>query len=172
MGLGNPGVAYDSTYHNLGFEAIQYVKNKIDEEAPWQKDSALFGSYAKTQNIIFVKPETYMNKSGMAAKAALKKFHANPEALIVIHDESDLRVGEFKLSFNRGAAGHHGIESIINSLGTKEFWRLRIGFQPQEKKRMPASELVLKKIKPADKKTLKAVYEEVAQAIAKFTKNE
>jgi len=90
-----------------------------------------------------------MNESGKAVKEAVKYFRAKPEEILIIHDDSDIELGKYKISFGRGSAGHQGVESIIKSLGTKNFWRLRIGIRRTKRKK--AGEFVLKKITPADK---------------------
>lgn len=100
-------------------------------------------------------------------KKALKKHGAKPEEVLIVHDDSDIALGNFKLSFGRGSAGHKGVESIINALGTKNFWRLRLGIRPQERggleaARKKAEEFVLRKISAKDRKTLGEVFEKTA----------
>jgi len=102
-----------------------------------------------------------MNESGGFVKKMLRKKGVRPEALLVIHDDSDLNLGSFKLSFGRGSAGHKGAESVIRTLGTKDFWRLRIGIRPIVGRRKKAGEFVLKKISAKDKKTLESVFAEI-----------
>jgi len=140
IGLGNPGKKYEKTYHNVGFLAIDFLTKNSPIPKP-------------------LKSNVYMNLSGNFVRLALKKYKAKPEELLVVHDDSDIALGDYKISFNRGAAGHKGIESIIKHLGTKKFYRLRIGVQPQEF-RIRAEKIVLKKIKPQELKILNKVFEE------------
>ena len=118
IGLGNPDKKYMNTYHNVGFLAIDYfAKNPPSAKS-------------QTSNYKLLKSDTYMNVSGFFAQRMMKKHGAKPEQLLIIHDDSDILLGEYKLSFSRGAAGHHGVESVIKSLKTNSFWRLRIGIRP------------------------------------------
>ncbi|MEK7555167.1 MAG: aminoacyl-tRNA hydrolase [Patescibacteria group bacterium] len=137
IGLGNPGKTYAHTYHNAGHQFAEYARET------WDGGPAILIS------------DVFMNASGSAVLAALKKYRVKPEELLVAHDDSDLALGSVKVSFGRGAAGHHGIESIIAALHTNRFWRARIGIRPREEKiRMKASELVLKKVSRVAKSLL------------------
>lgn len=110
IGLGNPGAEYEKTYHNVGFAAIDY--------------------FAKNPpNSKLLKSGVYMNQSGGFVKKTLKKYKAKPEELLIIHDDSDIELGKYKISFGRGAAGHKGVQSIVDAIGSKDFWRLRIGIR-------------------------------------------
>ena len=167
IGLGNPGSRYASTYHNVGFLAVDYfAKNpsisnfnfQISKQIPkFQNPKSKNFEYLKINGLILIKPLVFMNESGKAVAASLKYFSARAGEILVIHDDSDIKFGKMKLSFGRGAAGHHGVESIISNLKTKNFWRLRIGIRPEASsvKRQASSkkagEFVLKKITPADK---------------------
>lgn len=167
VGLGNPGKDYEQTYHNVGFLAVDYFISKIGHSTP-KKINAKKIEYAEYQNVIFVKPLTYMNESGIAIKNAMKYFRVTPEELLVIHDDSDIAIGEYKLSFERGAGGHRGIESAINYLKTKKFWRLRIGIRPPlpaGAARKKAEEFVLKRISPAHHKLLIAAFASIAKEV-------
>ncbi|OGY62920.1 MAG: hypothetical protein A2745_02625 [Candidatus Harrisonbacteria bacterium RIFCSPHIGHO2_01_FULL_44_13] len=144
IGLGNPDPKYQNTYHNVGHLFIDYLTKS---------------SQLKTKNL---KTDVYMNESGRFVARTLKKHNANPKELLIVHDDSDLGLGTYKLQFGRGAAGHHGIENVIKVLKTKNFWRLRIGIRPpQEKTRQRAEKFVLKKISTADKKSLEGVFEKL-----------
>lgn len=106
-----------------------------------------------------------MNQSGNFVKTILNKYKINPEKLLIAQDDSDIEIGKYKLSFGRGSAGHKGIESIIKSLKTKNFWRLRIGIRKTTKGERPkAEDFVLKKISAFDYKKLESVFKE-AKAI-------
>jgi PTH1 family peptidyl-tRNA hydrolase len=142
IGLGNPEKKYEKTYHNVGILFVE--KNK----------KSLVPSF---QCLV---SNTHMNESGLFVIEQMKNTNLKPENLLIAHDDSDLKIGEYKLDFGRSAAGHHGVESVISSLGTKEFWRLRVGIRPQnEEVRAKAEEFVLKKISAEDKKLLEGVFE-------------
>lgn len=115
---------------------------------------------AKDKKFVIVLPETFMNKSGNAAGNAARFFKVKPKNIVVLHDDADLELGRTKLSFNRHAAGHKGVESVKRALKSWEFWRLRIGIQ--KKRRVDAMKLVLQKFAPAEdlalKKTQKKIF--------------
>ncbi|MFA5083808.1 MAG: aminoacyl-tRNA hydrolase [Candidatus Paceibacterota bacterium] len=192
IGLGNPGAKYAPTYHNAGKLAIAYLMETAAEtmtlvQKGKQKNFEYF-KFADGGSLIFVQPLTFMNESGKAVAACLKYFGVKPKETLVIHDDSDIGLGESKLSFGRGAAGHHGIESIIDNLKTDKFWRLRIGIRKKGKEgtkrkeaglpadfvgrrrlrrpkaeayRTKAGEMVLRKISPADNLILKKVIKDL-----------
>lgn len=166
-GLGNPGNEYENTYHNVGFLAVDYFINKVKKLSLKNLKGKNF-EYAENGNTIFVRPLTFMNESGTAIKNSLKYFKASPNELLVMHDDSDILLGEYKLSFERGSGGHKGIESIIANLKTNKFWRIRIGIRPPSRSGMPrkkALEFVLKNISPAHKRLLMSVFADVAKQI-------
>ncbi len=154
VGLGNPGPDYEDTYHNVGSMAVKAIARDL----AWKPHKKLFMS-ASADDTSFVIPLTFMNESGKAVKEALKKIGAGAKDLIVIHDESDLPLGTYKISVGRGAAGHKGVQSIMDSLHAKDFTRIRIGVRdPKEKKRKKAEEFILKKISAKDVRVLKGVF--------------
>ncbi len=166
-GLGNPGKEYENTYHNVGFLAVDYFINKVKRLSLKTLKEKRF-EYAENGNAIFIKPTTYMNESGTAVKNSLRYFKASPDELLIIHDDSDIQIGEYKLSFERGSGGHKGIESIISNLKTNRFWRIRIGIRPPSRKDAPrkkAVEFVLKNISPAHKRQLMSVFAAIAKQI-------
>lgn len=155
VGLGNPGSDYENSYHNAGFLALKLLSNNAPE-ADWRQAKKF--SYLKTNRFILVKPETFMNESGNAIREALKYFKFKRLELLVVHDDSDLESGKWKLSFGRSAAGHRGIESAILSVKSLDFWRARIGVRNRKGK---AGDFVLKKISPIDRKNLTAAFREL-----------
>lgn len=107
-----------------------------------------------------------MNVSGEFVKSVMKKYGARPGEILVAHDDADILLGKYKISLNRGSAGHKGVQSIIDRIGTKNFWRLRIGIRPESEKR-EASLFVLSKLKPSEQKKMALVFEEVCELIDK-----
>ncbi|OWK26878.1 MAG: aminoacyl-tRNA hydrolase [Parcubacteria group bacterium GW2011_GWA2_38_13b] len=140
-GLGNSSIKYNNTRHNVGFKTIDQIQENwktIYNFSEW-KLSPKFngelseGKIAKTK-IILVKPTTYMNNSGIAVKKIVE-FNKIPYGdVFIIHDDFDLPFGKIKKSYGRGSAGHKGAESIITTLKTKNFTRIRIGINPADKK--------------------------------------
>jgi peptidyl-tRNA hydrolase, PTH1 family len=156
IGLGNPEEKYKNTYHNAGKLAVQYFKELLNSKF-----------YILNSNV-------YMNLSGSFVAGALKKKGAGPEELLLVHDDSDLELGSYKIDFARGAAGHKGVESVIKALGTKNFWRLRIGIRPAKpkslisrlKRRKKAGDFVLKTISKKDLEILENTFEEISRRFA------
>ena len=139
VGLGNPGTKYSLTKHNFGF----WVLDKIIEKSSlkWQ---AGYGDYiyAKDNNIIFAKPTTLMNHSGVAIKDLCN--HYNQSELIIVYDDIDLLLGSIRFKESGGTGGHKGIESIIYQLETEDFHRLKIGIALDDISMRPSEHYVLK----------------------------
>jgi PTH1 family peptidyl-tRNA hydrolase len=133
VGLGNPGEKYDSTRHNLGFVVLDHLLKKYEpvKESSWddnKKTKSLIKKVTIGNNsALLSKPLTYMNNSGMAVSLLLEYFKVKPEELIVIHDDLDLPMGKIQVRFGGGSAGHNGLESIIASIKTDKFLRIRMG---------------------------------------------
>jgi len=134
LGLGNPGPRYETTRHNAGFLVIDTLTEKHRIPLDQHQHRALCGrGEVEGCPVVVSKAMTYMNESGVAAKALLKALDIPPERMIVVHDEIDLPLGKIKRKFKGGDAGHGGIGSIIEKLGTGEFARFRIGVgRPEE----------------------------------------
>ena len=155
LGLGNPGQRFESTYHNAGYLFIDYLVHKLNLEEKGESGSKKALIYFKYKEKFFCKSLAFMNLSGVALKDALKIRKVRPEEILIAHDDSDIKIGSYKLSIGKNSAGHKGVDSIIKTLGSKNFWRLRIGIRPaNEKKRSKAETFVLKKINPAHRKIL------------------
>lgn len=169
IGLGNPTKQYENTYHNIGELTINYILKKIKNYIIFQKSEDLFEYFLVKINkrkIYFVLPKTYMNDSGRAIFAILKKFKVQPENILIIQDDSDLYVGNYKYAFNGSSAGHHGIESIFNILKYKNFWRLRIGIRPTHFLRaVKAEKFVLEKISYQDKKIFYSLFDKFIEKL-------
>lgn len=128
VGLGNPGKQYLTSRHNIGFVIVDSFIAAADAESTHVKVPELIGEVQRLGvNNLFLKPTSYMNNSGKEVEKLLSFFKISHEDMLVVHDDVDLSLGEVKLEFGRGSAGHRGVESIINSLGTKDFNRLRVG---------------------------------------------
>lgn len=130
IGLGNPDEEYMNTRHNIGFMFVDYLAKKLEaDEFEFNKKLNAFTAKAKLDKsvVILAKPQTYVNKSGEAV-AKLKNFYkVKPENITIAQDDLDIDFGSVKNSFDKNSGGHKGIESIIKSLKTKKFWRLRFG---------------------------------------------
>ena len=129
VGLGNPGAKYEKTRHNAGFWWVDLVAHLA--RASFKRESRFQGAAGKAVSaqgdIWFLKPETFMNLSGQAVAALASYYKISANEILVAHDELDLPPGGVKLKFGGGLSGHNGLKSIAASLGTKDFWRLRLG---------------------------------------------
>jgi PTH1 family peptidyl-tRNA hydrolase len=165
VGLGNPGAEYENTYHNVGALAVASIAAGNDGDIAWQSYRRLFRA-APNGNLIFIRPLTFMNESGRAVREAMRAFAVTPENVILVHDDSDLPIGTWKWSYGRGAAGHHGVESVIASIGTDRFGRVRIGIRPpREHVREKAETFVLKNISKTSMRNFEGLFREIADAL-------
>jgi PTH1 family peptidyl-tRNA hydrolase len=132
VGLGNPGSQYDWTPHNIGFLAIDVIAERagIRVTRPESKSQVGVGKLAG-EDVVLAKPQTFMNLSGGAVRMLLERYECGPEDLIVLSDEAMLPWGMLRIRERGSAGGHNGLNSIIGSLGTNEFIRIRLGVQPE-----------------------------------------
>ncbi len=160
IGLGNPEKKYQNTYHNVGYQFIDYLISKTTS-AKFQVPNSKPFKFLKLKNLILVRPLVPMNQSGIAVKAALNYFNLQLKQMLIVQDDSDIQLGKFKLSFNRGSAGHLGIESIFKHLNTKKIYRLRIGIRSKNQTEQ-AGKFVLKKINQKQRQELIHLFEQVS----------
>ena len=125
VGLGNPDEKHITTRHNSGFLILDNIAKTMDLHFVYKK--RLLSEIADNKKFLLVKPQTFMNNSGLAIAKILSFYKVDKEDLIVIHDDADLSFGEYKIQYQSGSAGHHGVESIIQNLGSRDFWRVRVG---------------------------------------------
>jgi PTH1 family peptidyl-tRNA hydrolase len=130
VGLWNPGSRYDGTRHNIGGDVV--VELARTEDATLRRaPQGIRADVAQLQldgaRLVLAVPRTFMNESGQAVAPLLRYYTVDPGDLLVVHDDIDLEFGKMRVQTDRGAGGHNGIRSIIQSLGTRDFWRLRIG---------------------------------------------
>jgi len=135
VGLGNPGIEYQFTPHNLGFLVIDRIAEQAKIEVRNRQCRALTAkAVIGPETVLLVKPETFMNLSGLSVRELMAEHDAKPETdLIVIQDELDFPLGTVRIHRNRSSAGHNGIESVIGAVGTKDFLRIRMGVAPERK---------------------------------------
>jgi PTH1 family peptidyl-tRNA hydrolase len=128
VGLGNPGKKYERTRHNAGYWWTEKVAHEA--KAAFRADAKFFGRIAKISHpadIWLLMPDTYMNNSGRAVSAVSTFFKIEPREILVAHDELDLTPGVARLKFGGGTSGHNGLKDIAEFIGSKDFWRLRLG---------------------------------------------
>jgi len=125
VGLGNSGDKYLYNRHNVGFMLVDKLAEKLGVK--WEDSSKFKAKIAKKDDFILIKPMDFMNNSGEPVSLVMNFYKMLPNELTVVHDDIDLDFEDVKKQLASGSAGHKGVESIISSLGTKEFWRVRVG---------------------------------------------
>lgn len=145
VGLGNPGPEYAATRHNLGFMVTDRLAGAWS--ASWR--SKFSGRLAEARDgdlrVALLQPQTYMNLSGRSVAAAMRFYKLEPSALVVVHDEIDLALGDVRAKFGGGLAGHNGLRSLREHLGTADFARVRIGVgRPERGVQIPVADWVLR----------------------------
>ncbi len=155
VGLGNPGQEYEKTRHNYGWMLIDGLVQELG--ATWREDKKFKALIAQSGDLFFLKPSTFMNCSGQSVEAVMAYYKLLPKTaglfkvkdadlssvLTVIHDELDLPLGEWKFSTDSRSGGHRGVQSIIDHLKTKNFRRLRLGINTEQRKFIPTDKFVL-----------------------------
>jgi peptidyl-tRNA hydrolase, PTH1 family len=150
-GLGNPGREYARNRHNVGWMVVEELARR--HGGSWR--SKFNGQLAEVRidghKVALLKPETYMNDSGRSIQAAAKFFKVNPDAVLVVHDEGDFELGRLQARIGGGLAGHNGLRSIAQQLGTPDFMRLRVGVgRPERGDPRPLADFVLSDFRPED----------------------
>ncbi len=189
IGLGNPGKKYEFTRHNVGFMAVDKLREvwnfpefefnkkfnaEISEGILFlssQANPASAGEVEGSNKILMVKPRTFMNLSGEAVKKILDFYKLTSVDIIVIHDDLDIELGKYKISENSRSAGHNGVQNIIDRLGTQNFKRIRIGIEDEEKRKnrlTPSDEFVLQNFTSSENKIIQKISGEIIFSIQKI----
>jgi peptidyl-tRNA hydrolase, PTH1 family len=166
VGLGNPGIEYQFTPHNLGFLAIDRIANECGVEMQNRQCRALTArAEVAGEQVLLAKPETFMNLSGISVRELVIKHEIRPESdLIVIYDELDFPLGMIRIRQRGSSAGHNGMKSIIGALGTQEFLRIRLGIAP-ERKILDGVKFVLTPFRKAQLKKVDEILDNAAEAV-------
>ncbi|MFH0852314.1 MAG: aminoacyl-tRNA hydrolase [bacterium] len=177
IGLGNPGTKYERTRHNFGFLAIDCFHKNFPGLEPWSMDKSANALMSKGQtgdeHLILAKPQTFMNLSGTAAANLANFYKISTQDIWVVHDDYDLPLGIIRLSRGASCAGHKGVRSIIEALGTKDFVRIRLGIHPVGKtffsvlfkKMLSIEKFVLKNFDKQEQKTAEEITQKTSQTI-------
>lgn len=170
VGLGNPGKEYENNRHNVGFMLVDYLAQLLSNNSPqFFTDKYLNAQIYKTDQIIFAKPNTFMNNSGVAVKQVVSRFmfHVLSD-LIVAHDDLDIPLGKFKIQMANGPKLHNGIDSIEAHLKTKEFYRIRIGVENRDpERRIPGETYVLQNFTPEEMKIVMDTFPKIYERLQK-----
>jgi len=159
VGLGNPGIEYQFTPHNMGFLAIDRIAGECGVEVRNRMARALTArAQIGSETVLLAKPETFMNLSGVSVRELVAKHELSPEKdLVVIYDELDLPLGTMRIRQRGSSAGHNGIQSIIGALGTQEIARIRLGIAPERE--------ILRPFRKAQLKVVDEVLDRAAEAV-------
>jgi PTH1 family peptidyl-tRNA hydrolase len=160
VGLGNIGDNYRQTYHNIGFDILDFLTNR----AEFSYKKQFLGAIYKQVDTIYLKPHTYMNNSGQSVLAVKQYYDIQDNNIIIIHDDSDIALGEYKVQTNRGSGGHHGVDSIFEHISSS-VTRIRIGIRAERFLGKKAQEFVLRHISEEDKLILDRVYNKIKEIL-------
>ncbi len=166
VGLGNPGIEYQFTPHNLGFLTIDQIANRLGVEVRNRQCRALTArATIAGEPVILAKPETYMNLSGLSVRELVAEHQVEvKQDLIVIYDELDLPLGTIRIRPRGSSAGHNGMESVLGALNTDEFLRIRLGIAP-DRKVTDSVKYVLTPFRKAQEKVVVEVLDTAAEAV-------
>ena len=149
VGLGNPGARYRDTRHNLGRRAVELIADELGGSWRSRWNGRVSELRDSGERLALLVPETFMNESGRSVGPALRFYKLPPERLVVVHDELDLELGDVRAKQGGGLAGHNGLRSLAEALGTQDFLRVRIGIgRPERGDRRPVADWVLQPFPP------------------------
>jgi len=149
VGLGNPGLRYRDTRHNLGRRAVELIVDELGGSWRSRWNGRVSELRDRDERLALLVPETFMNESGRSVAPALRFYKLPPERLVVVHDELDLELGDVRAKQGGGLAGHNGLRSLAEAIGTQDFLRVRIGIgRPERGDRRPVADWVLQPFPP------------------------
>ena len=167
IGLGNPGKRYENTRHNVGFIVVDRIQD-VNKGNEWGNEKKYRAEICNLplKDIMLVKPQTFMNESGLSVYLITSFYKIKTDDIYVFHDDLDIRLGEYKIQKGIGPELHYGIRSIENSLGSKDFWRVRIGIDNRNPvKRIDGEEYVLQKFNREERKVLDGLIDKLLDEI-------
>lgn len=166
VGLGNPGSEYELTRHNVGFRALDFCAGNFHAETTRLKHMALVGKgEIAGHGVLFMKPQTYMNRSGEAVADAARFYKVKPENVIILHDDVSLPVGAMRIRYNGSAGGHNGLKSVQECLSSDQYARFKFGVGAKAHADMDLADHVLGKISPSDWKEISSNFEALVSAL-------
>ncbi|NLD73342.1 MAG: aminoacyl-tRNA hydrolase [Chloroflexi bacterium] len=166
VGLGNPERRYAANRHNIGFQCVDVLAERHDIAVTRKRFNALLGEgRIGGERVALLKPQTFMNDSGRAVAPARRWYKASPERILVIYDDLDLPLGKLRIRQGGSSGGHHGINSIIESLGSADFVRLRVGIGRPPRGRGDPVDYVLNDFGPDQVPVIEETRERVAEAV-------
>lgn len=172
VGLGNPGKEFEITRHNAGWLCLDRfaAAEKLSSKKSSKLQAEIFDYKVGRNKVVLAKPQTFMNNSGVSVNIMRNFFRVASKDIVVVHDDKDIPVGEIRVQTNRGAAGHNGIKSIIEQIGTQDFTRVRIGVGPVDKSKIEEiSNFVLNKFTKEEFKLLQVAMGNAAIEIKRLS---
>ncbi len=165
VGLGNPGKEYDNTRHNMGFMFLNYYLDKKGYNINWSNkfNGLMFETIINKEKVVFLKPQSYMNLSGSVVKKYVDFFKLNLDDLLIISDDLDLSLGNYKLKSTGSSGGHNGLKDIANNLGSENYKRLKIGISKNNN--YDTKDYVLSKFSKEEKKILFECFDNLVNVI-------
>ncbi len=167
IGLGNPGTKYEKTFHNMGFEVIDRLCEKLGKkikDKDCQSDVLVF--YKDSKKVVIAKPTTYMNLSGDAVKEICNKYIRDSKNIIVIFDDLDIKMGSTKMKISGSGGTHNGMRNIVERLSTKDFPRIKVGIGSDDKEEIIKK--VLRRPRKEESELLERAIEKVAEELFKY----
>lgn len=175
VGLGNPGSKYAETRHNIGFMVIDALQTHLSDPTglgyifKHTTSAQPAAEVAKAENVVLVKPQTFMNASGEAVQALSKFYHLDPSQLYVVHDDLDIALGSFKIQLGTGPKIHNGLGSLYQHLHTQDFWHVRVGVDGRQGDRsQPGHAYVLQPFQTDEQRIIDQVINQVVTALIRL----
>lgn len=172
VGLGNIGSEYDGTRHNIGFSCLDNFVRVTDGMDPWinKKDLKCHISTGRVGDtkVHAIKPTTFMNLSGEAVQAVAAFYKITPGQIVVVHDELDIEFGQLRMRIGGSSAGHNGIKSVTQQIGTEDYGRIRIGIGPKHPARIPSEKFVLQTFSVEQQSQLSNLSQEVSAVLSEY----
>lgn len=169
VGLGNPGRRYAKTRHNAGFMVADELAERYGIELKARESYMAGKGSMEGEDVVLLEPLTFMNRSGLAVREVMRRYGAGPENLIVIHDDIDMETGKLKIREKGSSGGHKGVESIIQSIGTREFIRVKVGIGRGED--IPVEDYVLSKFRKEEAPLIKDAIQRASDAVSTIVKD-
>lgn len=180
IGLGNPGAHYTQTRHNAGFQAVDFLREYFSFEN-FHRENRFHAEMSigtvQEEKYLLIKPYTFMNRSGQSVQLLMQYFKLAPADIIVVHDDLDIAPGTMKTTVSSRAAGHNGVQDIIDRLGTQDFFRIRLGIGRPSSRTLPPDiaptacqsthDYVLEKFPATEKALLESLFPDLPELISK-----
>ncbi len=164
VGLGNPGKEYAGTRHNAGYEVVELLAERLNVKLNKLKFNSVYGeTFINGEKVLLVKPVTYMNRSGIAVSEIMNFYKIPIDKLIVIYDDIDIPLGTLRIRQKGSSGTHNGMKSIIKSIGSEEFPRIRVGIGRNDN--MDLADYVLQKFSSSERDKILSIIEKAAEAV-------